>query len=541
MVKVLLKIITGIESWYQQKNRWWIPLLCGFFYMSGHAPFNHETHGALFLFPLFSFVVVIPLLAFSLETSFKRAMINCYLFGITASFTQFYWLVNVMIEGLWIVIILGLCILTLYIALLYLLYGFLYRWLVKTFGSFSIILFPAVWIIVEYVRTLGDMSFPWALNGYALSPVLPIAQLASITGIYGLSFLIIYANIIIWEILKAIPKNYFSRTLKIHLSVFVILVLCITIWGSLRLHQYANPDKTVRISLIQNNIDQKNWKGKISLDTSMAITEKLVYQEGNEKSDLIIFPESGIYCYLERELRQRARIIKWSRSTRVPMILGTLHFERMKNNPYYKYRVFNAVFFLDTNTTIFQHYYKIKLVPFSEGLPFEGFFPLLSRLNLGESDFHRGEKEVIFPLKSCEELFLAPFLCYEIIYPDFVRNRVNQGANILVNLTNDGWFGFSTAPYNHAAMARMRSIENGLSLARCANSGISMFVDPVGRVIDKTKLYERTVLISEISSYRIITFYSRFGNWIIWLSFIVGTIALLYHLIKPAGNDQNFL
>jgi apolipoprotein N-acyltransferase len=199
----------------------------------------------------------------------------------------------------------------------------------------------------------------------------------------------------------------------------------------------------------------------------------------------------------------------------VPLILGSIDWQDAPSGSSYDYYVHNAAFFVDTGSLAFLPYYKIRLVPFSEAMPFEGAVPILSRVNLGEADFHPGTDQTIFQIGP--SVRAGPLICYESIFPDFVRNRVRRGANLLVNITNDGWFGRSSGPRHHAMMARMRSIENGVPLARCANSGISMFVDPLGRVLGQTGLYERTVLVRAIPRYTLPTVYTRFGDWFVLL------------------------
>jgi apolipoprotein N-acyltransferase len=513
-------------TWYQVKNRWWIPLIAGIFYSICHPPFNHETHPFLFLCPWVAFVALVPLFAFATDPSRKRALRASYLYGITASLTQFYWLSNVMVEGVWVSILVGLLLLTLFIATFFLVYGLLFRYSIKKCGLWSVFFFPAFWVCIEYLRSCGDMSFPWEHIGYALTPLLPLTQLASITGVYGLSFMVVFGNIVIWNLVRTV---YLKRAVTGALFLCVVFISFLAgnaLWGALRLQSNKHFAQNVRISLVQNNMDQAHWEEIVSLDTALAITEQMVYSAEHDQPELMLFPESGIYCYLEKNKSAREQVFHWSDSLKIPMILGTLHFERESDNPYYKYRVFNSVFFLPRNKREFSYYHKIKLVPFSEVLPFEGIFPVISRINLGESDFHRGKEETIFNIQ--DTWFAAPFLCYEIIYPDFVRRRVASGANLLVNLTNDGWFGRSTASYHQAAMARMRSIENGVSLARCANSGISMCVDPVGRVLSKSKLYERKVITTDVPYSTVKTYYTAHGDWIVRVSFGMLVCAGLY-------------
>jgi apolipoprotein N-acyltransferase len=219
------------------------------------------------------------------------------------------------------------------------------------------------------------------------------------------------------------------------------------------------------------------------------------------------------------------------------MVLGALHWDRAPKGSPNPYFVYNSAYFLDTATEKFQSYYKIKLVPFSEVLPFQGIIPILSRVNLGQADFKSGKDPVVFPLG--KTLSAAPFICYEIIYPSFVRDRVKSGANLFVNITNDGWFGKSSGAFQHATMARSRCIENGIALARSANSGISMFVDQYGRVLGKTRLYDRTFLTKKISTAWLPTLYSRVGDWPVLFSALCIAISLGMLVFRRKERSSN--
>ncbi len=219
--------VRDLAAWYHAKNRLWLPLVCGLFYSLCQPPFNHESHPALAVFPFASFVLLIPLFVFALEQPFKRALFKTYLFGIPASITQFYWIANVDIQGLFLLIMAALLALTLFIALVFPLYGMLFRFTKTRFGPLNTVLFPALWICIEYGRTLGDMSFPWALLGYSLTPVLPVAQLASVTGVYGLSFLIVLANVLVFELLHAVYTAVSVKRQLVYCLVFAGF-LCIT-------------------------------------------------------------------------------------------------------------------------------------------------------------------------------------------------------------------------------------------------------------------------------------------------------------------------
>jgi apolipoprotein N-acyltransferase len=532
-------LIGSFFSFYNNlKNGFWMPIAAGLAFCIGVPPFNSFLHPAFTFFPLLSFVAVLPLFLFAMHASVKRSVIYCYLFGLAASAGQFYWIAFVVPEGLWPLVLFSVFLLTLIEGLFYLAVGLGFRFSRKKFPRAYPLIFPSIWVLCEYLRSLGEMSFPWNLIGYSLAPVLPLSQAASITGVYGLSFLVVLGNVLAW---KFLGTYYRTGKKAIGLPVFIVVCAAMSVWGFARMHRPLQTENgnSVKISVLQGSIDQNHW-GNNSLDTSFAIFDTLLAKAIVDKPDIIIMPESALLCYLLRQRSIRDRVVAWSRKFRIPMILGALHWDAVaaprqrSTTPYF---VYNAAFFLDTASEKFQQYFKINLVPFSEVLPFQGIFPILSRVNLGQADFKAGNNPVVYSIGASVKA--APFICYEIIYPSFVRDRVKRGANLLVNITNDGWFGRSSGAFQHATMARLRCIENGVSLARSANSGISMFVDQYGRVLGRTRLYDRTSLAKTISVARIPTMYSRIGDWPVLFSCLVLAISLGWLAYGTKARSSN--
>lgn len=250
-----------------------------------------------------------------------------------------------------------------------------------------------------------------------------------------------------------------------------------------------------------------------------------------DKPEFIIFPESALHCYLARRTEYRRAAHSWAKTANVPIIAGALHWEyaqKSKEGADDEYDVYNTAFLIEKDKLT--PYHKIVLVPFSEIMPFQAKLPLVSRVNVGGAGFKQGEEESVFRIN--ENLEIAPYICYEIIFPSFVQRRLKESTNLLVNITNDGWFGRSSGPYQHAAMSIMRSIENGISLSRSANSGISMHVDPYGRIISKTGLYERAILTSDVPTYRVATFYTRYGDWFVTFCLLLTIAGIMAGFIK---------
>jgi len=521
---------------YDGSWTWVWALVCGVAYSLSMPPFNADFHLIFSFFPLLSLIVLVPFFFFAVLPDKKKALLLSFLYGAAYSIGMYFWIGFVTAEGLWLLILLGVFLICIFFGTVFMAIAMVFRFVNKRFPRAVILLFPAFWVVVEWLRSLGDISFPWAFAGYSFIALPWMSQSASLWGVYGLSFIIITGNVIVWHALTSSEKNnalplFDTATL----GGFTFALVVLALWGMIRINTYKPPEKPFTFSCIQANIDQLHWGNK-SLAQSFDIIEKLTYEAAVDSPDCIVMAESALLCYLERRIRHRRRVLSWADSIHIPLIFGALHWENSEEDSPYKYMVYNTAFFLPKGSDVFQKYFKMKLVPFSEALPFEGAFPILSRVNLGESDFKRGRTPVTFSI--ADSVSAEPFICYEIIYPSFVRNRVSDSTSVLVQITNDGWFGKTNGPWHHAEMARMRCIENGIPLVRCANSGISMAVDPLGRIIKKTSLYTREILTVTVSLNRIHTLYNRLGDWPVWMSLIIIIAALGYGAFTAGIRDS---
>jgi apolipoprotein N-acyltransferase len=517
--------------------RWWHAIVCGALYSLCFPPFNAALHPALFLCPLLGFVVLIPLFTAARAPTRKRVFILSYLFGIAASFGQYYWIGNVVAPGLWHLILIGLVLIALYVGLYYVAAAFVFRALVIYTPRHVWLFFPAFWVVMEWSRSLGELAFPWIFLGYSIAQFSPVAQWTAISGIYGLSFLVVCVNVGIWYAFgRRVPPAH-SRGRAV--TAVCIIVAAIAVWGGIRLLRHPVPAATssgprdtgshgARICCIQPNFDMLAW-GPGSMDSALVRLDSLISEARKSHPDCIVLPESALLCYTRFNTRVSRQVHAWTRRSRADILFGTLDFTEASDSSVYDYLVYNAAFFAPEAADTFTTYYKNILVPFSEALPFEGLFPIISRVNLGEADFAAGTRATVFTL-SDRDIRLAPFICYEMIFPAYVRTSARRDIDYLVNITNDGWFGRTTAPFHHAHMARIRAIENGLPLIRCANSGISMLVDPLGRILHRTSLYTRAVFTREVARIDIPTIYRRLGDWPVYVSLGLLLGLTLYHM-----------
>ncbi|GBU20561.1 apolipoprotein N-acyltransferase [Fibrobacteres bacterium R8-0-B4] len=509
-------ILKKIDAYYTGANRFWIPILCGLLYSLGLPPFSGMLHAAFTPMPLLSFAALIPLFYFATRAPRRRALIHTYLHCAAMTLGQYYWIGFDTADGFWILILIGVALISIVWGALYFAAALAFRYSMRRLPRLYIIVYPAVWVLVEYFRTTTDLAFPWSFLGYSAAGILPFAQLASVTGVWGLSYIIVVGNIALWELLRAYKSGVGTRRRQWReVAAWAALTIAISVWGAVRMSGKTPQTPVSKIAVMQSHMDQFHW-GRGSLDTAVTVSDSMVRAAAKSKPELIIFSESALMCYLDRRPDIMQNVLDWAKDASATIIAGALHLERPKDaaGPN-DYDAYNTAFLTDVDNDSLLRYSKILLVPFSEIMPFEANFPILSRVNLGGSSFKRGESESVFRIN--EKLEIAPYICYEIIFPDFVRRRLKESTNMLVQITNDGWFGRTSGPYQHAVMAQTRSIENGITLARAANSGISMIVDQYGRITEKTGLYTRDMIVRDVCVYRVKTLYNRFGDWFVWL------------------------
>ena len=236
----------------------------------------------------------------------------------------------------------------------------------------------------------------------------------------------------------------------------------------------------------------------------------------DQGAGLVLWPESSTPFMFEEDRADADQVRAIARQARVAMLLGSDQMERGLPPRY-----FNSAFLVGADGQVAGVYRKLHLVPFGEFVPRAFFFA--SRLVQAVSDFSAGDAAVLLPVRGH---LISAAICYEIVYPDLVRRFVAGGSELLATITNDAWFGESSAPYQHFAQASMRAIENGRYLVRAANTGISGIVDPYGRVLVSSRLFERGVVVGEARFLRTSTVYTRIGDAVAYASVLL-TAALL--------------
>jgi len=475
---------------------------------------------------MFAWVALAPLIVPLFEIhrgwpAFRRG--RAFLIGFVGGLVYFsgtvYWTGTVVSQfgGLsWPVGIVVAALLVAYLSLFPALFTLCLGWLGSIFGHRAILLAPAIWVTTELGRTYFWSGFPWLLLGYSQTTVLPVAQFASVVGVFGMSALVAAVG-------AALAFFAVSRSPVSIAALFAVALtlLAITMWGSKRLEHNAlvQQGRAVRVALIQGNIPQEQkWDEAHAegiLNTYLAMTR----EAAAGGAQLVIWPESATpFPFLDDKVRGE-KIRTLVRETGIELLLGSDQIDP-KTKAY-----FNAAFLVRQDGTVAAVYQKMHLVPFGEFVPLKQLLFFVGPLVEQVGGFTPGPEMVILPTSHGP---ISTAICYEIVFPRLVGESVWRGSQLLTTITNDAWYGHSSAPFQHFLQAQMRAIEQGRYLARAANTGISGVVDPYGRVLQSSEIFERRIVAGEVRMLESRTIYGRIGDLFAYICAAVTLAALIF-------------
>jgi apolipoprotein N-acyltransferase len=400
--------------------------------------------------------------------------------------------------------------------------------------SFVLIAIPLIWVSLEYIRTFFLTGFPWELIGYTQFDTLHMIQIADIFGVYGVSFCIALSNAVIFLAFLYFTKNKWQeKAVKTRLTAGSIISLVLIFglvwfygkWRIQSIHELTSDSPSVRVTVVQGNIGQdKKWSPAFQ----RASTEKYItlsLSAKDQKPNIIVWPETATPFYFLYNRGLSKIVKKGINDTGVDFLFGSPSFRRWKN----KIEYYNSAYLVSPEGNIFGKYDKVHLVPFGEYVPLKKFLPFLGKIVEHVGDFRSGEKGHTI---KWGEYRLGIQICYEIIFPNLSRAMAKNNAALLVNITNDAWFGRSSAPYQHFSMAIFRAVENRRSIIRSANTGISGFIDPIGRVVASTQLFTDAIMTRTVPMLNDKTFYTRFGDLFGIACLALTLIASLYQSVR---------
>ncbi len=402
-------------------------------------------------------------------------------------------------------------------------FSFCFVKIYKSFPILSFFLAPFLWVSLEYIITHLLTGFPWGLLGYGQYKNLFFIQMATITGVTGLSFILVLFQSFFVLSMKLRKKAPFFAALT--------LVLLIHVSGFVSIKDIPVQENSFSAAVIQGNVSSDIQWGHLSFTEIEALFNQHLRLSRNaalKNNDLIIWPEFSVpLCFgcsygIYQEFKNR--LYQFVQETGCALLLGTNEkIETERETQYY-----NTALCLKPDLSQ-SEYHKIHLVPFGEYTPYKKVFAFISRVTHAIGDVTPGEQFVLHELEG--NRFGSP-ICYEIIFPDLVRKFTKNGANFLVTITNDGWYGRSSAPYQHFSIAVLRAVENRRYLLRSATTGISGIIDPYGRILSQSKLMTQTFLDETVTPLYKNTVYTKYGDVLPYISLTLTVFFLILAVIK---------
>ena len=487
--------------------------------------------------PAFAWIALAPLLVALRAATLGRAFTLGLITGLIYFTGTLYWITGVMVHygDLQTAVAVPVnAALVAFLALFPAVFALLTRRIAIAHGSQAMVAAPLVWVVTELGRTHLFGGFPWVLLGYSQTTVLPVAQFASVFGVYGVSMLVagVSTGLAMYATAPATAGHY-GRGRPLFL---VLVAVCgVAAWGARRAGaaEMTRAGDAIRVGLIQGNVDQnekmdaRRAGGSVSIfESYLSMTRRAI----GEGAQFVIWPESAAPFRFEDDPMSASRVRRLAQEAHVTILLGSDQLERDTAGLPSKY--YNAAFLVRPDGTTGGAYRKMHLVPFGEYVPLKQVFFFAGPLVQAVSDFAAGETATLLPVDGHQ---VSTAICYEIVYPDLVRRFVTGGSELLTTITNDAWFGPTSAPYQHFEQASMRAIEEGRYLVRSANTGISGIVDPYGRVLERTAIFEPAVLVGEARFLRTSTFYARHGDVLPYASVVV-TLALVVTARRRNGR-----
>ena len=507
----------------------------------GFPPFNWSV---------LTWFALIPLLLFTAGKSEKRGFLLSYICGIVFFLCIFNWILVIPKYTL-----LHHGILAVYLGSFFAVFGLAFTFVSRRWGlgpAFSSA--PFIWVSLEYIRAnLSFLALPWGLLAHSQHQNATIIQISSITGAYGVSFLIVAVNSAFAALVYPVfrysretrQKDYSFSTKHARVALGItaaLLVIIVLFYGHITIRRPIN-GKRVKVSVVQGNIEQKRkWDPKYA-EFIIKTYAELTKQAAKSQPALIVWPETATPRSISRDPWLFVHVNRIANEAGAYLLLGSAQHQKFKQDASdNKIKYLNSAFLIPPEKlkSLKQRYDKVQLFPFGEYLPLRGVLPW-SYINVPDrGNYIPGEEFTVF---QHPDFRFGVTICWENIFPDLVRQFVKRGAQAIINITNEAWFGKTAAPYQFVAMSVFRAVENRVFVVRCANTGISCIIDPYGRIIDRVKddkgrdIFVQGVLTGSIVPLVSKTFYTQYGDWLAWVTFMCSAFFLAYSIMRRKSNQ----
>ncbi len=472
----------------------YLPLLSGILLTLSFPPFH-------LLLP--SFIALVPMLYYLERAGSRREVVTgSLILGLVHNVSLLYWTAIFTWTGFFVLMI--------YLTLYCIVWCFTHYYLWRRSRWLALVVAPFSWVFLEYYKGIGEIAFTWGQLSYSLTCFPLLIQFADTVGPYGISLWIAIVNVLIYVFVRATSR----RDRLISCAVLGLTFAVVIFYGLYRFNSFE-PSGSISVGIVQPGLDQDTKWDPAFQDSTIEILSEQTREVHAAGADLIVWPETSVPTYLKYDLITMTTLSDLARELACTIILGAPHYEVRKG----EYRSYNIALAYDSTGRLSDRIYKkIHLVPFGERTPWEDDFDFLKDVDLGGGHFTAGSELTMFTYGS---LNVGTLICFESIFPELARSWRLEGADFLVNITNDAWFERTSAPYQHASAVVLRAIENRISIARAANTGVSLTVDPMGRVRKSTGIFVRTTLNDTLPLTHTKTLYTRLGDIVVLPSLLI--------------------
>jgi apolipoprotein N-acyltransferase len=489
-------------------------VLGGFLLALSFPPYPTRLLSLIALVPLFRYFLAIFPVYSGVKGCLKRGFLTGWLFGVTFFIVLLFWVPNLIpassVSLRW-VLTPALIILVMYLGLYSGLATLAVAWLHGRIGRKALIAAPAFWAIAEYLRSNGELAFSWGIISGSLLKYPIASQGLFAAGPFGFGMLIVTANLLI-----AAALFIRERGPRIQAGLLLALLIAGTLAGGrFRLRRIDQAIEAAAspaiVAVVQPNLDlARKWK-PVNRDEIFSEIEELTGKAAALGAELVIFPETAAPVSMSHSRKYREWMKSIAKDAGTDVYIG--YIRHVKEGQ--RWRSFNSSGMFTRSGELSQQYDKINLLQFGERIPFSGWLPFLERMDFGQANFKRGEVQTIFGSDAGR---FGSLICFESTFSGYSRDYVRLGADFLVNVTNDGWFGGARGPLQHSESAVQRAVENGVTVLRAANTGISMLIDPAGRIVESIGLDREGMLFVPVYTIPGQTPYTRWGQWIfLWM------------------------
>ncbi|HZP42852.1 MAG TPA: apolipoprotein N-acyltransferase [Candidatus Binatia bacterium] len=394
-------------------------------------------------------------------------------------------------------------------------------------GPSALWLAPALWVALEWLRGWFFIGFPWASLGYSQWRYHDLVQMVEVTGVYGVSALLVFFNVVV----AAVVHERAARPVRLvpALAVLTVLVAGVPLAGRWRAATLAARPAAgqLTVALAQGNIEQDHKWDPAYQDATIGRYRDLTAAAMSAHPALVVWPETATPFFFQEAGAHRDEVLEIAERNRTYLLFGSPAFHQDAAG---KIREMNRAYLVSPDGRELASYDKMQLVPFGEYVPYQSILFFVDRMVEGVGTFEAGTRTTVFQVPGAR---FGVLICYEGVFPALARRFVTAGADLFVNVTNDAWYGRTSAPAQHLAQATLRAIENRVPMVRAANTGISAVIDPDGRIRWRSPLYETVWHADVVAWPGVRTFYTRFGDVFAWTCVAVTAVAVALARRRP--------